>query len=173
MKKQWVEIICFKLSWAVALWSAVENQPLISLAIAMIILSSQLIVSVHQKQDLLKLMAVVLGGACLEVLNRFLGFYDFSPSQKMPPLWLLAFWPTFAILFFSFVPLLYHKSRWTQWFLGFTGGLGYFAGEWIHRMNFYEPKELSLLLFSALWGLEFMLLVAVCKKIDKTKVATS
>ena len=157
--------VLFKIGWAVCLWSAVSKQPAFTLWTSLGSLSILIYFSTNKRADVLKMVLVLFFGPVIEAVNLQLGFYHLTLANSYP-LWLISFWPVFAILFFSVIKLFYGKNIYTNALVGFSGGLGYFCGQWLGLLKFNEPTLVSLVCFSVVWALEFLILLWASRKID-------
>lgn len=155
-----LNLISFNIGWALCIWAAIQNQPLLSWLAGCALVTINISVQKKRRVSLAKVMSVLILGFSFETLNAHLGFYSFPHHTSfLPPTWLMAFWPTLSLLFIEFMDLFETKPIWFHLLVGAVAALGYYCGEWLHLIHFREPVSYSLGFFCIAWSLEYLLIV--------------
>lgn len=79
----------------------------------------------------------------------------------------MCFWLAFSIMFLETLSFFYDKPVWLRFLVGFIGGAGYWAGEWLGLMSYQQPQMATMGAFATLWGLEFLVLLRLSEFIDQ------
>ncbi|MBY0383938.1 DUF2878 family protein [bacterium] len=163
-----LNLLSFKIGWALCIWAAMLQQPLLSWLCGLGLLTINISVQKKRRRALLKVFVAILLGVCFETLNQHIGFYTFpNHSSFFPPLWLLAFWPVFSLLFIEFLDLFATKPFWFHLLIGFTGGLGYYCGQWANLLVFQSPNSPWLIAFSITWAVQYFLIVKAVSLVER------
>ncbi len=106
--------------------------------------------------DALCIAATGLVGFVVESTLIILGVVTFSaawPLASLAPAWIVALWIAFGATLASIAHLLKSRSPLFAVALGAgCGPLAYFAGERLGALQIAEPKTLSFLILSLVWG---------------------
>ena len=163
-----LNLLSFKIGWALCIWAAMLQQPLLSWLCGLGLLTINISVQTKRRVVLLRVFTVIALGLFFETLNQHIGFYTFPRHTSfLPPLWLLAFWPTFSLLFIEFLDLFATKPFWFHLLVGFTAGLGYYCGQWAGLLIFTEPNIPWLTAFSLTWALQYLLIVKAVSLVEQ------
>jgi len=155
-----LHLLSFKIGWALCLWAAITQWPLFSWLIGLGLLTVNISLQKRRRISICKVLTVLLLGPVFELVNLHLFLYQFPLNPAWhPPMWLLAFWPVFALMFIEWIDAIAHKPLWWHFLLGVSGGLGYYGGEWAQLIAFNEPKVLTVSIFCALWAVEYILIM--------------
>ncbi len=155
-----LNLISFKIGWALCIWAAVIHQPLFSWLAGFALLTINISVQKKRRISIAKVTTVMALGFFFETLNQHLGFYVFPEHASFfPPSWLLAFWPAFSLLFIDFMDVFMYKPVWFHLAVGITGAAGYYCGEWSQLLMFSRPLTLSLSLFCLVWAVQYLTIV--------------
>lgn len=155
-----LNLLSFKIGWALCIWAAIQNQPMLSWLAGLALVTINISVQKKRRISLAKVICALILGFSFETLNSHLGFYSFpNHSGLLPPSWLMAFWPVFSLLFIEFMDVFETKPVWFHLLVGVSGALGYYCGQWINLIHFNEPLTYSLGLFCFAWSIQYLLIV--------------
>lgn len=156
------------MGWGLCAYAAYINNGDLAMLVALVIVTINLVwVSRTQRIDMMKSVTGFSLGFFFEFLNMHLGVFTYTEPMTIPPLWIVAFWPMMATLFFDSFKFLFSKSTVFCFLFGLLGGLSYYSGESIGRLHFKDPQILSVGIFSVVWALEFLLTIYCFKILER------
>lgn len=165
--KHFIHAFLFYMSWAACLLGALNEAVWIGFSVSITsCVIAVLISSPRRRVDFFRVIVIICLGFVLEAVNMHLRLYSFVPESTLPPAWLLSFWPAFSILFLDILKFFNNRAFVYKFIAGFTGGAGYWAGQWLALIEFREDKYVMMFVFAMIWAVEFMLLLWVNRIID-------
>jgi hypothetical protein len=163
-----LSLLSFKIGWALCIWAAIAHHASYAWLTGLALLTINISVQKKRRVALAKVGTAIFLGFAAEIINMHLGFYEFPNTDSIfPPLWLLAFWPVFSLLFIEFLDLFKHKPLWFHFLVGVTGAAGYYCGQWVNLILFKEPLLISLGLFCIVWSLQYIAIMKATEFVGK------
>jgi hypothetical protein len=108
----------------------------------------------------LKVVAVIVLGVCVDLLNTYLGMFQFA--REGFPLWLLSLWVAFAWYAFFLTPFLIRYPLIIVSIVGSAGGvLSYIAGYKLGAVSLGLPLSLMSIVLAVEWALLVAFIIRV------------
>ena len=161
--------IGFQLGWFACVLMAARGQPMLGIAVALVMVAVHLYMSPQPVGDLRMMLAVTLLGGMWDSLLTGIGILQFSTGMLLPwlaPHWIFAMWLVFATTLNTSLRWL-HGRYLLAMVLGAAGGpLAYNAGAALNAVTMPD----ALLANSAMaagWGLLMPALVKLAEYFDR------
>lgn len=169
-RKKLINVVSFNLAWFGCAYAASANNGDLAMLVALAtVFLNLLFVSQNRRVDLIKAITCFTVGFFFEYLNMRLPFFKYRLPMDIPPLWMLAFWPLMAVLFYESFRFLFQAPWYYGFSMGIIGGLGYYSAQTIGQLTFNDPMILSLAGFSVVWAIEFLVIISICKQLDSRR----
>lgn len=168
-RHQLINFVAFQLGWFACVLSAANNQPLLGIGSALLLLGLHFSLSSQVRRDLVLVAAIALIGSSWDSLLTWQQLMLFSSGQyhhNLAPAWISAMWLMFATTINSSLRWLYQRY-WLAALLGaIAGPLAYQAGAALGAVNLPQPM-LTMVLMSIGWALMMPLFIKLAQNIEQ------
>ena len=169
LQHQLINFVAFQLGWFACVLSAANNQPLLGIASALVLLSLHFYLSTQARRDLMLISVIALIGSSWDSLLTWQQLMLFSSGQyhqSIAPIWISAMWLMFATTINVSLRWLYRRYLLAALLGAIAGPLAYQAGAALGAVSMPQPI-LSLLVMSAGWALLMPLFIKLAQRIEQ------
>ncbi len=164
----WLNLIGFQLIWwSLVLWGNA------AVPIALLLLLPHVFLHAYPRKELQMMLAAALLGYAVDSLLTLSGVFLFSPTDLLPPLWLLVLWFAFAATLNQTLNWFSGRYRLAALIGGPGGSSTYLAASELGAVSFGPGTLLSISLLTLVWALLFPLLVLLKDRIEVRHVLVS
>lgn len=171
LRHQLINFVAFQLGWFACVLSAANNQPLLGIVCALLLLGLHFSLSSQLRRDLLLVSGIALIGSSWDSLLTWQQLMLFSSGQyhhNLAPAWISAMWLMFATTINVSLRWLYQRY-WLAALLGaIAGPLAYNAGAALGAVSMPQPV-LALLVMSIGWALMMPLFIKLAERIEQPR----
>lgn len=168
LRHQLINFVAFQFGWFACVLSAANNQPLLGIACAMVLLGLHFALSTHVQRDLVLVSAIALIGSSWDSLLTWQQLMQFSSGQyhnDLAPVWISAMWLMFASTINVSLRWLYRRYFLAAMLGAIAGPLAYQAGAALGAVVLPQPL-LTLAVMSIGWALMMPLFIKLAQRIE-------
>jgi hypothetical protein len=169
LRHQLINFVAFQLGWFACVLSAANNQPLLGIACALLLLSLHFSLSTQARRDLVLVSGIALIGSSWDSLLTWQQLMLFSSGQyhhNLAPAWISAMWLMFATTINVSLRWLYRRYFLAAMLGAIAGPLAYQAGAALGAVALPQPL-LSLAVMSVGWALLMPLFIKLAQRIEQ------
>lgn len=168
LRHQLINFVAFQLGWFACVLSAANNQPLLGIICALLLLGLHFSLSTQVRRDLVLVSAIALIGSSWDSLLTWQQLMQFSSGQyhhNLAPAWISAMWLMFASTINVSLRWLYRRYFLAAMLGAIAGPLAYQAGAALGAVVLPQPL-LTLGVMSIGWALMMPLFIRLAQGIE-------
>jgi hypothetical protein len=168
-RHQLINFVAFQFGWFACVLSAANNQPLLGVVCALLLLSLHFSLSTQVRRDLVLVSAIALIGSSWDSLLTWQQLMQFSSGQyhqNIAPIWISAMWLMFASTINVSLRWLYRRYFLAAMLGAIAGPLAYQGGAALGAVTLQQPV-ITMAIMSVGWALMMPLFVKLAQRIEQ------
>jgi hypothetical protein len=168
--------VLYQAGWFACVLGAASQRPWTGFVVAMILVGVHLALSMDRSVEVRLVLLATAVGAGVEMVQIAAGTYRFpsgTPTNGLPPPWLLAMWAQFATTFRSSLRSVILRPGCALLFGAAGGPIAFLAGERLGAVVLLPPLPYSLLRLSISWAIALTILSRVTGRMEPERGADS
>ena len=161
-----VNVVLTQVAWLACVLGGARGSSWPGLLAVAIVVAVHLAVSARPDREAPRLALAAALGFALDAALGFSGVCAWvggADGGRVPPLWLIALWPSFATMLTAALSWLVLRW-WLAGLFGFVGGpLAYFAGANLGALTFPNGTAIGLLAVGVVWAVAMILLARAAR----------